>query len=96
MKVKELIKILKKYSPELDVMLLADEFLRYYPVEKEKIKEQELWLGHNGSEVARIKEDGREIDPAWREKEWFYDEKFDDGKEFKQDIKEKRKVLTIT
>lgn len=89
MKIKDLIKVLEKYSPELDVMVLADEILCYYPLEEKRIKEQELSFGYTGYEVGLIKE-GKKREPKWRENNWFYDD--DDNK---REIIEKKKVLII-
>lgn len=94
MKVKDLISLLKQYPKDLDVMVLADEFLCYYPLKKERIIQKTLFLGNTGYEMVinseRKKKNNDLIPFKWREKNWFYD---DD--KYKRKIKEKRKVLVI-
>ena len=92
MKIKELIKILKKYPQELDIMLLADEFLCYYPLKRGRMSVKILLLGHNEHDLKRIQQrikDGNNepIEPRWREKDWFFG---------KSEIKEEKKVLTLS
>lgn len=86
MKIKELSKILKKYPQDMDVMVLADEFGYYYPLEKQRIKSKTLWLGHTSMDVKRLKRCEYPGLPKWREKDCFFE---------KYDVKEKRKILVI-
>jgi len=87
MNIKDLIEFLQKCPPELDVLVLADEFACYYPLEKEMLKTKNLCLGHTEQDVKKIKRCEYPGSPKWREKDWFHG---------KCDIKKKRKVLTIS
>ena len=73
-------------------MLLADEFLCYYPLEKHRVVVKTLLLGHHENDLKRIQQrikngNKEPIEPKWREKDWFFG---------KSEIKEEKKVLTLS